>query len=78
MEFPLKMRIKTTTKPSSHTSGHTYIYMYTLRKLLTEKDGIYSCVTTALFAVAGTGKQRGWLLTDERIERLWYMYTMEY
>ena len=34
--------------------------------------------TEALFIIAGTGKQPRCPLTDEWIQKLWYIYTMEY
>ena len=41
----------------------------------------YTCIplfTAALFATARTWKQPRCPLTDEWIEKLWYIYTMEY
>ena len=34
--------------------------------------------TAALFAIARTWKQPKYPSTDERIKKIWYMYTMEY
>ena len=34
--------------------------------------------TAALFRIARTWKQPRCLSTDERIKKLWYIYTMEY
>ena len=34
--------------------------------------------TAALFTITRTRKQPRYLLTDERINNLWYIYTMEY
>ena len=34
--------------------------------------------TAALFTITRTRKQPRFLLTDERINNLWYIYTMEY
>ena len=34
--------------------------------------------TAALFTIARTWKQPRCPLTDERIKKLWYVYTMEY
>ena len=34
--------------------------------------------TAALFTIARTWKQPRYPLTDERIKKLWYVYTMEY
>ena len=33
---------------------------------------------TALFAIAVTWKQPRWPLTDECIEKLWYLYIVDY
>ena len=34
--------------------------------------------TVALFTIAKTWKQPKCLLTEERIKKMWYIYTMEY
>ena len=33
---------------------------------------------SALFTIAKTWKQPKYLLADERIKKMWYIYTMEY
>ena len=33
---------------------------------------------TVLFTIAKTGKQPKYLLTNECIKKMWYIYTMEY
>ena len=35
-------------------------------------------ITAALFTIARTWKQPKCPSTDERIKKMWYMYTMEY
>ena len=44
----------------------------------TEKDTCIPLFTAALFTVTRTGKQSRCLSTDERIQKLWHTYTMEY
>ena len=43
----------------------------------TEKDTCIPMFTAALFTVARTWKQPRCPSTDERIKKLWYIYTME-
>ena len=43
-----------------------------------EKDTCIPLFITALFTIARTWKQHRCLLTDKWIEKLWYIYTMEY
>ena len=47
-------------------------------KTISEKDTNTTVFTAALFAIARTWKQTTCALTDEWIEKLWYVYTMEY
>ena len=42
-----------------------------------EKDTCIPLFTAALFTIARTWKQRRCPSTDERIKKLWYIYTME-
>ena len=44
----------------------------------TEKDTCTPVFIAALFTVARTWKQPRCPSTDERIKKLWYIYTMEY
>ena len=44
----------------------------------TEKDTCIPLFLAALFTIARTWKQPRCPSTDERIKRLWYIYTMEY
>ena len=48
-----------------------------MKKALIQKDTCTPMFIAALFAVAQTGR-RQCLLTDERIKKMWYIYTMEY
>ena len=43
-----------------------------------DKDTCIPLFTAALFTIARTWKQPRCPSTDERIKRLWYIYTMEY
>ena len=47
-------------------------------KILLERDTYTQMFTAALFIIARTWKKPRCLLTDERIKKLWYIYTMEY
>ena len=44
----------------------------------TERDTCTPMFITALFIIARTWKQPRCLSADERIRKLWYIYTMEY
>ena len=44
----------------------------------TEKDTCIPLFIAALFSIARTWKQPRCPLTDERIKKFWYIYTMEY
>ena len=48
------------------------------KKTITEKDTCTPMFTAALFIIARIWKQPRYPLTDERIKKLWYIYTMEY
>ena len=43
-----------------------------------EKDTCTPVFIAALLTIAGTWKQPRWPSTDEWIEKLWYIYTMEH
>ena len=45
---------------------------------VTERDTCTPMFTAALFTIARTWKQPRCPSTDERIKKLWYIYTMEY
>ena len=47
-------------------------------EIKTEKDKCTPVFTAALFTIARTCKQPRCPSTDEWIEKLWYIYTMEY
>ena len=47
-------------------------------KTLIQKDTCIPMFTAALFTIAKTRKQPKCLSTDEWIEKIWYIYTMEY
>ena len=44
-------------------------------KIINEKDTWTPMFTAALFTIARTRKQRGCLLTDEWMKKLWYIHT---
>ena len=48
------------------------------KKTKTEKDTCIPLFLAALFTIARTWKQPRFPSTDERIRKLWYIYTMEY
>ena len=43
-----------------------------------ERDTCIPMFIAALFTIARTWKQRRYPSTDERIKKLWYIYTMQY
>ena len=43
-----------------------------------KKDACTLMFSAALFTIARSWKQRKCLLTEERIEKMWYIHTMEY
>ena len=47
-------------------------------KTLFRKDTCTPTFTAALFTIAKTWKQSKWPSTEEWIEKLWYIYTIEY
>ena len=47
-------------------------------KTVTETDTWYHNFIAALFTIDRTWKQPRCSLTDERIKKLWYIYTMKY
>ena len=47
-------------------------------ELKIEKDTCTPVFIAALFMIAGTWKQPRWPSTDEWIEKLWYIYTVEH
>ena len=49
-----------------------------LEETKTEKDTCIPLFTAALFTIARTWKQPRFPSTDEWINKLWYIYTMEY
>ena len=47
-------------------------------KTTTRKDTCTLMFSAALFAIAKTGKQPKCPSTEERIQKMWYIYTMDY
>ena len=47
-------------------------------KTIIQKETCTTMFTAALFTIATTWKQPKSPSTDERIKKMWYMYTMEY
>ena len=50
---------------------------YTLRNHSSTRH-MYPTFTAALFTIARTWKQPKYLLREERIKKMWYIYAMEY
>ena len=72
MEIPLKTRNRTTIW---RTIPLLQIYP---EKAIIERDSYTPMFVAALFTIARTWKQHRCPSTDERIKKLWYIYTMEY
>ena len=70
--FPKKLGIKSPYDPVIPFLG---IYP---EETKIEKDTCTPMFTLALFTIARTWKQPRCPLTDERIMKLWYIYTTEY
>ena len=70
MEVPPKSKYRTTIELP-------LLGIY-LDKTFLEKDTCTPVFTVALFTMAKTGKQPKCPLTDERIRKMWYIYTREY
>ena len=49
-----------------------------LEKTIIQRDTCTPVFTAALFTIARTWKQPKCPSTDERIKKMWYIYTMEY
>ena len=47
-------------------------------KTIIQKESFTTMFTAALFTIAKTWKQPKCPLTDERIRKMWHIYTMEY
>ena len=70
--FLKKLKIELSGDPAIPLLG---IY---LEKTIVWKDTCTPMFIAALFTIAKIWKQPKCLLTDEWIEKMWYMYTMEY
>ena len=70
--FLKKLKIKPPYDPGIPPLG---IYP---EKTKNEKDTCIPLFIAAVFTIAGTCKQHKYLSTDEWIEKLWHIYTMEY
>ena len=55
-----------------------HYWAYNLRKSQFKKTHIPTMFVTALFIIVRTWKQAKCASTDERIKKMWYIYTMEY
>jgi len=59
--------------------SYSWAYIQTKLSLKKTYAPIYTHMfTEALFTIAKTWKQPKCLSTDERIKKMWYIYTMEY
>ena len=56
--------------------SHSWAYIQ--KKTFTEKDTCTPMFTAALFTIAKTCSQPKYPLTEEWINRMWYIYTIEY
>ena len=72
MEVPQKTKYRTTVWSSNPTPGHIS------RQNFHSKRHMHLHVIAVLFTTANTWKQSKCLLTDERIKKMWYIYTREY
>ena len=70
MEFPLKK------KKSCHVIQQSHSWVYIQRKLI-PRDACSSIFIAALFIIAKTWKQPKCPSTDEWIEKMWDIYTMD-
>ena len=55
-----------------------HYWAYNLRKPQFKKTHIPTMFMAALFIIVRTWKQARCASTDERIKKMWYIYTMEY
>ena len=72
IEVPLKTKTRTTYDPAILLRG---IYP---KKTIIQKDTCAPVFIAVLFTIARTWKQSRCPLTDERIKKLWHIYTIEY
>ena len=56
----------------------SHYWAYTQRKPLIQKDTCTPVFIAALFTIARSWKQPKCPLTDEWIQKMWYIYTMEH
>ena len=77
MEDGMETAYKARNKTPPYDPAIPLIGIYP-EEIKTEKDTCTSMFTAALFTITRTRKQPRYLLTDERINNLWYIYTMEY
>ena len=70
--FLKKLGIKPPIRPSDTTSN---IYP---EETKIERDTYMTMLIAALFTIARIWKQPRYTLTDEWIEKMWYIYTMKY
>ena len=72
MEAPQKITNRFTISSNNSTAG------YLSKKTLIQKDICTPTFTAALFTINKTWKQPKCPSTDEWIEKMWYIYAMEY
>ena len=56
----------------------SHYWAYTLRKTIIQKDTCTPMFIAALFTIARSWKQPKCPSTDEQIQKMWYIHTMEY
>ena len=73
-------KFRTAIWPSSPTASWSYMVPLGIHTEETriERDTCTPVFIPALFTIARTWKQPRCLLADEQINKLWYIYTMEY
>ena len=72
VEIPLKTRNRNAIWPSNPTAGHT------TKETRIERHICTPIFIEALFTIARTWKQPRYPLTDEWVNKLWYIHKMEY
>ena len=58
--------------------SHSWVYIQKRWKLLIWKDTCTPIFIAALFTITKSWNQPKWLLTEECIKKMWYIYTIEY
>ena len=70
--------LKKKWEQNCHMTQQSHYWAYTLRKPELKETRTLHAFTAALFTIARTWKQPRCPSVDECIQKLWYIYTMEY